>query len=184
MNIELFKKKLQLVGRVDVSEGRLNFGKLFKDGQLSVVELTVFNESEFRYSWEDDTPEKKLARFTENLKVNYQDDKDKRGFCTGSVWGTYSGLTDVTLMYSSEDGYAIEVTVNDGENMYGNYKGARFMVKFKIEDFTPFIEVWEGVLSRESYVFAYDMRQEQIIEDERLLILSIESQLLNNLKDV
>ena len=182
MNIELFKKKLQLVGSVKVSEGRLNFGKLFKDGQLSVVKLTVFNESKFRYSWEDDTPEKKLARFTENLKVNYQDDKDKSGFCTRSVWGTYSGLIDVTLMHSQEDGCTVKVTVNDGENMYGKYRGIRFTVRFKIEDFNPFIEVWEGALSRESYSLARDVRLAQIKKEEKLLILAIESQLLNDLE--
>ena len=176
MNVALFKKKLQIVGRVYTSHvTEVNFGKLYKEGFLSVVKLDVQHDASFPYKGWGDTVEQHEQKKLNFLKVNWEDDKDVRGFGKDNAWCTYAGCTDTYLSYSEEKGYTLSVTVYNGVD---HYQHCRFLVEFKIEKFAPFNKVYGGQLSKAMYHEAKIVRQRQIDMEENNKIIAIEEQML------
>jgi hypothetical protein len=181
MHKELFKRKLQLVGRVSVEEGRVNFGKLYKEGHLSVNELNIQEEGRFPYKGWKDTVEQHEQKKLNFLKVNWEDDKNERGFCIDSAWSTYRGLTEVTLKWSEEEGYEVHVVVGNGGSMHGVWTSERFNVTFKIEKFAYFNKVWGDAVSRSLTRDAQQIRNRQIAQEEFKKVKAIEDELIGEL---
>ncbi len=181
MNIELFKKKLQIVGWLSVEEGRVNFGKLYKEGFLSVNELEIYDDMSFPYKGWEESVEVHEQRKLDFLKINWQDDKDTTGFCLNNAWSTYKGCTGADLKWSEEKGYEITVRVNNGDNYDGGFRNKRFNVTFKIEKFAPFNKAWGSSVSRQMTRDAQQVRNRQIAIEEAAKVLAIEEIMLNEL---
>lgn len=172
--VELFKKKMSILSRVHV-EDKLNFGKLYREGALEVKTLEVLDSGHFPYHWDCDDKEEQQK---EDLKINWEDDKDERGYAQNNVWSTYKECTTVTLYWNSEGEVTVEVHVYNGDMLDGNATDLRFKVEFLIKDLTIFIDKYNTDVNSALTRHAKYIREKEIKEEEAAKVLAIENNLL------
>ncbi len=175
--VELFKKKMSIVSRVKVRD-ELNFGKLFREGALSVLSLKVLDDSSFPIPHWKTKGEDQHGLLIEHLKVNWEDDKREDGFCKSNVWSTYNGCTSVDIYYDSTDDITIEVNVWNGDNFHGGRTDLRFTVLFIVKDFGVLLQKHSDDVDRAFTRHATYIREKEIEQEEKAKILAIETKLL------
>ncbi len=173
-----FEKKVRIVGRVSMTDPRINFGKLFRAGELTLVELEDHtNGLAFPYKFSDETNEDRYNTKVETLKLNWEEDKRPDGYGVRDiVWGTYSGCTD--LIITNDEALTLKVTVYDGGNFDETRVEKRITVTFTVNRVSSVYKALQESVDRAFHRHAEDIRYDQIQAEEAAKVSRIKQELL------
>ena len=170
MSIELLKKKLGITGTVHLSSyNKINVQELLKEGSLICNTLIVYNEASFPHVWASDGVCKDTV-YKEHLKKSYKE--------RSRTWSTYRGLTSVVIK-CVDDKLIVEVSVNEGDTLYGEYSSNRFKATCEwVSDNNKICNLVNDEVEDSLYNKAKNLRKEQIQMEEEYKIQEIKNNLL------